>query len=87
MGESQNFMGGFFRRGIDEQTLKQIASMTGGEYYYATSAGELQSVFDGIPTYFITRQETTEISVFFTAAGALLTAAAIILGILWRPLP
>jgi Ca-activated chloride channel family protein len=31
--------GGGFRRGIDEATLKQIADMTGGEYYPAASAG------------------------------------------------
>jgi Ca-activated chloride channel family protein len=36
--------GGRFRRGIDETTLKQIAAMTGGAYYSATSAGELQNV-------------------------------------------
>lgn len=79
--------GGFFRRGIDEDTLKQIAGMTGGEYYYATSAGELQQVFDNLPTFYISRQETTEISYIFTAAGAVLAALAIFLAFLWRPLP
>ena len=34
--------GGGFRRGIDEETLKQVSAMTGGEYYSAESAGELQ---------------------------------------------
>lgn len=32
-----------FRRGIDEETLKQIAEMTDAEYYEASSAGELSS--------------------------------------------
>ncbi len=36
------FGGGGFRRGIDEATLKQVADMTGGTYYSAESAGELQ---------------------------------------------
>ena len=33
---------GGFRRGIDEDTLKQVAELTGGEYYPAESASELQ---------------------------------------------
>ncbi|MEA4907362.1 MAG: VWA domain-containing protein [Chloroflexi bacterium] len=78
---------GGFRRGIDEEMLKQVAATTGGEYYAATSASELQDVFESLPSYLITREETTEISVAFAAAGALLVAAAIFLSLLWRPLP
>jgi Ca-activated chloride channel family protein len=80
--------GGFggFRRGIDEETLKQVAAITGGEYYSAESAGELQRVFEGLPTSLITKHEVIEISVIFTALGALLAAAAIGLSLLWRPL-
>ena len=79
--------GGGFRRGIDEETLKQIAALTGGSYYSATSAGELQDVFQNLPIHLITRQETMEISVAFTALGALLAALAIGLSLIWRPLP
>jgi Ca-activated chloride channel family protein len=79
--------GGGFRRGIDEPTLKEVADMTGGAYYSAESAGELQDVFRSLPTYLITKHETTEISVAFTAAGALLAALAIVLAWFWHPLP
>jgi Ca-activated chloride channel family protein len=89
-GGGQQFGGGFggggFRRGIDEDTLKQIADMTGGTYYSAESAGELQEVFQNLPTYFITKQEITEISVAFTAIGTLLAAFAIALSLIWHPL-
>ena len=71
--------GGGFRRGIDEETLKQVSAMTGGEYYSAESAGELQAVFENLPTSYITRHEVTEISVFFAAAAALLAVLAIAL--------
>jgi Ca-activated chloride channel family protein len=67
--------------------MKEIAAMTGGQYYTATTADELQKVFQGLPTYLITRHETIEISVIFTAIGALLAALAILLSMLWRPLP
>lgn len=79
--------GGGFRRGIDEDTLKQVASMTGGTYYSAESAGELQNVFQNLPTYLITKHEIMEISVAFTALGALLAAVAIGLSLIWHPLP
>ena len=79
--------GGGFRRGIDEATLKQVADMTGGAYFSAESAGELQNVFQDLPTYLITKHETSEVSVVFAAVGALCAALAIALGQLWHPLP
>ncbi len=79
--------GGGFRRGIDEDTLRVIADMTGGDYYSAESADELQEVFQNLPTYLITKQETTEISVVFTAMGALLAVLALGLSLIWHPLP
>ena len=79
--------GGGFRREIDEETLKQVADMTGGEYYVATSASELQEVFRNLPTYVIATRETTEISVFFTAAAVLIAILALFLALRWHPLP
>src|SRR4051794_30731361 len=49
--------GGGFRRGIDEDTLRQVAELTGGDYYSAESASELQDVFQNLPTYLITKHE------------------------------
>ena len=87
-GGGQGFGGGGrFRTGIDETTLKAIADMTGGDYYPAMSADELQNVFRNLPTYLITKHETTEISFIFAALGALLAAAAVVLSLRWNPLP
>ncbi len=82
--------GGFgrgFRMGVDENTLKQIADMTGGQFYTASSAGELQNVFQSLPTYLITKHETQEISFLFAALGALLAGMAVTLSLIWHPLP
>lgn len=79
--------GGGFRRGIDEDTLKQVSALTGGTYYAAESADELQKVFASLPTSLIVKHQTTEISVFFTAFGVLLLALAVLLGLLWHPMP
>jgi Ca-activated chloride channel homolog len=87
-----NFFGGGgglggFRRGIDEATLKKVADLTGGTYYPAASAGELQSVFEKLPTNLITRHEVTEITVIFAALGAFLACAALVLAQVFHPLP
>src|SRR4051812_35601213 len=78
---------GGFRRGIDEDTLKQVSEMTGGDYYSAESASELQEVFQNLPTYLITKHEIMEISVAFAAIGALLAVVAVTLSLRWHPLP
>lgn len=84
-GGGQGF--GSFQRGIDEATLKQVADMTGGQYYSASSAAELQSVFENLPTYLIVKHETLEISVAFAIVGALAAVLAILLALRWQPLP
>lgn len=78
--------GGGFRREIDEVTLRQIADLTGGTYYAASSASELEEVFQNLPTFVVTTRETTEISAFFTAIAAFLGILAVILSFWWRPL-
>ena len=84
---SEDWYGGRWNRGIDEETLRQIADMTGGEYYVASSADELNRGCASRPTDLKLREETAEISVVFAAAGAALLAAALLLSQLWHPLP
>ncbi len=84
MGRNRNFG---MDVGIDKESLQTIASMTGGEYYSASSASELQKVFDSLPTVLVTREETLEISVVFAALAALLVTGAVLLSQLWHPLP
>jgi Ca-activated chloride channel homolog len=78
--------GGGFRREIDDATLKQIADLTGGKYYAASSAGELASVFQNIPTYVVTTRQLTEITAFFTAFAAIMAILAMYLSMRWNPL-
>ena len=96
LGNEPNIPGGFggfggggggFRRGIDEDTLRAVADMTGGTYAPAESASELQDVFNGLPTTLVTRREPVELSVVFVGIGAALAGVALLLGRAWRPLP
>ncbi|HEX7474061.1 MAG TPA: hypothetical protein VF323_13340, partial [Candidatus Limnocylindrales bacterium] len=92
-GFGGNLGGGFggggqgFRRGIDEETLKQVADVTGGTYYPAESAAQLEGVFQGLPTNLIMKHEVLEIGFGFVAFGALSAGLALLLGRAWRPLP
>ncbi len=78
--------GGRWRRGIDEETLIAVSDMTGGEYYSAESSSELHDVFRNLPTYLITRHETTEVSAGFAGLAALLMTLAVGLSLRWNPL-
>ena len=78
---------GGFRRGIDEATLRQIAQLTGGQYYPAESAGDLEQVFANLPMSLVVKHETVEVGAGFAALAGLLTGAGLLLGRLWRPLP
>ncbi|MGA2512104.1 MAG: VWA domain-containing protein [Candidatus Limnocylindrales bacterium] len=79
--------GGGFASGIDVATLEQIAAVTGGTYYPAATASQLDSVFRNLPTNLIVEHQAAEISVVFVGLGALFAALAILLGRAWRPLP
>jgi Ca-activated chloride channel family protein len=79
--------GGNFPRGIDEATLKKIADMTGATYHPASTADELNSVFQNLPLNLIVKHEATEVGFAFVGFGGLLAALALLLGKAWRPLP
>ena len=61
--------------------------MTGGAYYPAESAAQLEDVLQHLPTSLITKHEAVEVSVAFVGLGGLLAAASLLLGRAWRPLP
>jgi Ca-activated chloride channel family protein len=77
--------GGGFRRELDEAALVSIAEMTGGQYYAATSASELQNVFQNLPIYLVLVTENIEISAYFNALGLLLILLAMYFSLRWNP--
>ncbi len=75
-----------FRLQIDETTLKQIADLTGGSYYFASSAGELENAFRDLPSFIVTTREAIEIGVFFSALALILILLGMYLSLRWHPL-
>jgi len=81
--------GGGFRRFLilDEETLQGMADLTGGSYYRAEDAKQLYDVFVNLPSELILQKERREITVFFSVLGAILTAVAMTLSMLWHRFP
>jgi len=82
-GEIIRFEGWSMRVRLDEATLTKIAELTQGEYYYAGSAADLKKVYQTLSSrlVFVTRE--TEITVFFSAAAAVLALMAGLLSVWW----
>ena len=77
---------GRFRRGLDEDTLQQVAAMTDAEYYLAESADELLDVFATVPAHLATTDVETEVTAISAALAALLACRRGAFAVL-EPLP
>ena len=68
---------------LDEETLKTIASMTRGEYFYAGTAGDLRKVYESLNARFLLEKKDMEISSLFAAAAAVAALVSGLLSLLW----
>jgi Ca-activated chloride channel homolog len=82
-GTILRFEGFSMRVKLDEETLKQIADKTDGEYFKASSETDLNKIYDDLSKQVIFKTEQTELTAFFTALAALLFIAAGIISMLW----
>ena len=68
----------------DEETLRKIAETTLGEYYAASTAKDLRSIYEHLSARMVMeRASTVEITAFLVVAGALLLAMSAFLSTLW----
>jgi Ca-activated chloride channel family protein len=82
-GEMIGSEGWSMRVRLDEASLKQIANITQGEYFYAGTAGDLRKVYEVLNAKLVFEQRQTEITALFAAAAALFAVAAALLSMLW----
>jgi Ca-activated chloride channel homolog len=68
---------------LDETLLKQIAQISGGEYYTATSAHDLQEIYASLDPQLVIKPEKMEITSVFAGAGLLVLLIGGILSLLW----
>ena len=82
-GEVIGFEGWSMRVRLDEESLKTIANITRGEYFYAGSAVDLKKIYQDLNTKLVFEKKETEITALFAAAATLLAVLAAMLSVLW----
>lgn len=82
-GETIGFEGWSMRVRLDEETLKNVASATRAEYFYAGTAEDLKKVYQSLGSRLTAQKKETEITALFAGLGAALAVAAAALSLLW----
>jgi Ca-activated chloride channel family protein len=82
-GKIVGFEGWSMHVRLDEETLKTVADLTRGEYFYAGTAVDLKKIYETLRTRLVMETKKTEITALFSAASALLAALAGLLSMLW----
>jgi Ca-activated chloride channel homolog len=82
-GETIGYEGWSMRVRLDEDTLKAIADVTRGQYFYAGTATDLKKVYESLNTRFLLEKKDVEISALFAAAAALTGLVSALLSLLW----
>ena len=82
-GETIGFEGWSMRVRLDEATLKAIAEMTRGEYFYAGTAADLKKVYQSLNARLVLEKKNMEISALFSAAAAVSAVVSALLSLLW----
>jgi Ca-activated chloride channel family protein len=72
-----------FNATLDEDTLKQIADITHGEYFNATDAKALVNIYRNLNAKVLIDRQAKEISALFCAAAAVCAMLAGLLSMLW----
>jgi Ca-activated chloride channel family protein len=82
-GETIGFDGWSMHVRLDEETLKTIADVTRGEYFYAGNAVDLKKVYQTLNAKLVMESKKTEITALFAAAAALVVLLSALLSLLW----
>ena len=68
---------------LDEETLKAVADVTRGEYFYAGTAADLRKVYQQLNSRLVLERKNVEITSLITMAATLLVVIALGLSLLW----
>jgi len=82
-GKIVGFEGWSMHVRLDEETLKTVADVTRGEYFYAGTAVDLKKIYESLRTKFVLETKKTEVTALFSAAAALLALLSGLLSMLW----
>jgi Ca-activated chloride channel family protein len=82
-GSVISYRGWNIRVKLDEATLKEVARMTGAQYFNAHSAEDLREVYKGLSYRLVAQKKETELTGLLALGAALLMALAAGLSLAW----
>jgi Ca-activated chloride channel homolog len=82
-GEVIGFEGWSMRVRLDERTLKNIANLTQGQYFYAGSGADLKRVYEALKSRLVLEKRETEVTALFADLAGLLILLAVALSVWW----
>jgi Ca-activated chloride channel family protein len=82
-GATIGFEGWSMHVRLDEETLRSVADLTRGEYFYAGNAVELKRIYEQMRSRMVLETKKTEVTAFFAAVGAALVVLAAGLSLAW----
>jgi Ca-activated chloride channel family protein len=82
-GKVIGFEGWSMRVRLDEETLKAVADITRGEYFYAGNAVDLKKVYQALNAKLILERKKTEITALFAGLAALFAVVSAALSLAW----
>jgi Ca-activated chloride channel homolog len=68
---------------LDEETLKAIAKVTGGEYFHAGTAADLRTVYQNLNAKLAMERQQTEVGALFSGLAAFFALLAAVLSVWW----
>jgi Ca-activated chloride channel family protein len=80
---SATFIGGRRVEGVDEQALQAIAADTGGKYYYAAEAGQLQQIYQSLGSTFAWQFIQVDVMIPVLVLGLLILIGGGLLSLRW----
>jgi Ca-activated chloride channel family protein len=83
-GSTIGFGGWSMRVRLDEESLKRVAEITHGEYFYAGSAVDLKKVYQSLTARIALEKRQTEVTALFAVLAAVLASLAAILSLWWH---
>jgi Ca-activated chloride channel family protein len=82
-GATIGFEGWSMHVRLDEETLRSIADLTRGEYFYAGNAVELKRIYEQMRSRMVLETKKTEVTAIFAAVAAALVVLAAGLSLAW----
>ena len=82
-GETIGYEGWSMRVRLDEETLKTIAKVTLGEYFYAGTATDLKKVYESLNSRLVLEKKNMEIGALFSGGAAVTALLSALLSLLW----